>query len=98
MVAMLFLSIFLDLRASKKHRQRSVLSSFLCCFGAKRSKPTKSSSSTGETIIQTSPADNTAAVLPQPNLNQNTLTQGYDQDEKEEEIESEVIIFFLDIC
>ena len=70
-----------DLRASKKRRQRSVQLS-------KRSKLTGSITSTSEKIIQTLRVGNAAAVQPQPNLNQCTLTQGYEQNVKEEEMES----------
>jgi len=80
---------------SKKNRQnRGVLSSLFCCFGGVKrgGKPLQTSGET--TIIQTSATDNTAAVLAHPNHNQNTLTKGYEDDEKEETVDSNATTTF----
>ncbi|XP_057303560.1 carboxy-terminal domain RNA polymerase II polypeptide A small phosphatase 1-like [Hydractinia symbiolongicarpus] len=68
--------------AHKKQRNRGFLSSIFCCFGGKSSSKSlhhKNGEGT-QTNINT-----TAAVLPAPNNNQNTLVKGYEEDEKEEE-------------
>jgi len=68
----------------KKRRNRGIFSSLFCCFGS------HGASGPGRPFQQqgASPEEgqtDTASVLPVPNHNQNTLTQGYERDEKEEE-------------
>lgn len=74
--------------APKKRRQRnSFFSTIFCCFGSQQSGKASFQPKPGEP--RPTPVNNTASVIHQapPNNNQNTLTQCYQQDEREEEID-----------